>query len=155
MTGAGRRDPLHFDDLAVGDSFTSAPGTLSAEQIVAFAKDYDPQSFHVDAEAAKASIFGGLVASAFQTMGLTFRLVWDTGLLEGTNLGGHGFDQVRCPRPVRPGDRLTVTVTFEELIASKSRPDRGTAKIRYVTRNQDGEEVFSMLSSQIIRRRGA
>lgn len=149
-----RNYPLYFDDLKVGDSFSSAPGSLSEEKIIAFAQDYDPQSFHLDREAAKQSIFGGLVASGFQTIGFAFRLIWDTGVFKGTNIGGHGLDEIRWPRPVKPGDRLTVTVTVEELIPSKSRPDRGTARTRYRMRNQSGEEVFSMLASQIIRRRG-
>jgi len=148
------RFPRHFDELAVGDRFTSGPGSLSEEQIIAFARDYDPQSFHLDREAAKASIFGGLVASGFQTIGLAFRLIWDTGLFAGTNIGGHGLDEIRWPRPVRPGDALTVTVTVEALIPSRSRPDRGTARNRYRMHNQKGEEVFSMLASQILKRRG-
>ena len=150
-----RNYPLYFDDLAVGDSFISGAGSLTEDKIMEFARDYDPQSFHVDRAAAKESIFGGLIASGFQTIGLAFRLVWDTGLFKGTNLGGHGLEEIRWPKPVRPGDQLTVTVTVEELIPSKTKPDRGTARMRYRMHNQHGEEVFSMLAMQIWKRRGS
>ena len=145
--------PLYLDDLKVGDSFVSAPGVLHDDDILAFGRRYDPQPFHVDPAAAKASIFGGLIASGFQTIALSFRLMWDTGTFDGTNLGGHGLDEVRWPNPVRPGEALTVTATVESLHPSKSRPDRGTARMRYVTRNPKGEVVLSMLAHQIVKRR--
>ena len=142
-----------FDDFKVGDSFTAKPGSLSEAEIMEFGRNYDPQPFHVDKEAAKKSIFGGIIASGFQTIGFSFKQIWDTGVFGDANLGGHGIDEVRWMKPVKPGDRLTVTVTIEALVPSKSKPDRGTAKVRYVTRNQDGEAVFSMLTAQILRRR--
>jgi acyl dehydratase len=145
--------PLFFDDLKVGDEFVSGQGSLDEAEILGFGRRYDPQPFHVDPEAARKSIFGGLIASGFQTIALSFRLMWDAGLFQGTNLGGHGLDEVRWPSPVRPGDALSVTITIESLHPSRSKPDRGTAKVRYVTRNQRGEVVLSMLTAQIFRRR--
>lgn len=142
-----------FDDFKSGDSFTSKPGFLTEAEIMEFGRKYDPQPFHVDKETAKRSIFGGIIASGFQTIGFSFRQIWDTGVFGDANLGGHGIDEVRWMKPVRPGDNLTVTATIEEMIPSKSKPDRGTAKVRYVTRNQHGEKVFSMLAMQILRRR--
>ncbi len=142
-----------FDDFKIGDSIVSAPGSLSEAEIMEFGRKYDPQPFHVDKDAAKKSIFGGIIASGFQTIGFSFRLIWDAGMKNVANLGGHGVDEVRWLKPVFPGEALIVTATIEDLIPSKSKPDRGTAKVRYVTRNQDGEEVFSMLAMQILRRR--
>ena len=142
-----------FDDFKPGDSFTAKPGFLTEAEVMEFGRKYDPQPFHVDKEAAKKSIFGGIIASGFQTIGFSFRQIWDTGVFGDANLGGHGIDEVRWLKPVFPGEALIVTATIEDLIPSKSKPDRGTAKVRYVTRNQDGEEVFSMLAMQILRRR--
>ena len=142
-----------FDDFKPGDSFTSKPGFLTEAEIMEFGRKYDPQPFHVDKEAARKSIFGGLIASGFQTIGFSFRQIWDTGVFGDANLGGHGVDEVRWLKPVFPGEALTVTATIEDLIQSKSKPDRGTAKVRYVTRNAKSEPVFSMLTSQILRRR--
>ena len=144
---------LFFDDFKPGDSFTSRGGSLSEAEIMEFASKYDPQPFHIDKAAAKKSIFGGLIASGFQTIGFSFRQIWDTGVFGDANLGGHGIDEVRWMKPVFPGETLTVTATIEEMVPSKSRPDRGTAKVRYVTSNAGGEKVFSMLAMQILKRR--
>ena len=142
-----------FDDFKPGDSFTSLGGALSEAEIMEFGHKYDPQPFHIDKEAAKKSIFGGLIASGFQTIGFSFKQVWDTGVFGDANLGGHGIDEVRWIKPVFPGERLVVIATIEELLPWKSRPDCGTAKVRYVARNARGEPVFSMLASQILKRR--
>lgn len=142
-----------FDDFKPGDSFTSRGGSLSESEIMEFAHKYDPQPFHIDKAAARKSIFGDLIASGFQTIGFSFRQIWDTGVFGDANLGGHGIDEVRWIKPVFPGERITVTATIEELIPSKSRPDWGTAKIRYVASNAGGEKVFSMLALQILKRR--
>lgn len=152
MHGPVRR---YFDDFKVGDRFTSKGGSLDEAEIMEFARKYDPQIFHLDKEAAKQSIFGGLIASGFQTIGFSFKQIWDTGVFGDSNLGGHGLDEVRWIKPVFPGETLTVTATIEALLPSQSKPDRGTAKVRYVTRNARGEPVFSMLTSQILRRRPA
>ena len=104
-----------FDDFKVGDSFTSKGGSLSEAEIMEFAGKYDPQPFHIDKAAAKRSIFGGLIASGFQTIGFSFRQIWDTGVFGDANLGGHGIDKVRWMKPVFPGETLTVTATIEAL----------------------------------------
>jgi acyl dehydratase len=145
--------PHFFEDFAVGDTFVTAGATLSESQILDFAFAYDPQPFHTDIEAAKASIFGGLVASGFQTLAVACRLIMSAGVLSHCNLGGPALDEIRFPRPVRPGDTLRVTATFEALRPSASKPDRGIAKIRYVARNQHGEEVLSVVITHMLRRR--
>ena len=103
--------------------------------------------------AATESIFGGLIASGFQTIALTFRLFRDTGVLNGTNLGGHGMDEVRWLAPVFPGDTLHARVTVEALTPSRSKPDRGTVRFRYRTYNQNNVEVLSLTMDHVMARR--
>lgn len=142
-----------FDDLAVGETFETGGITLTESAIIDFALTHDPQPFHVNKVAAEASIFGGIIASGFQTIALTFRLFRDTGVLTGTNLGGHGMDEVRWLAPVFPGDTLSVRVTVEALTPSRSKPDRGVVRFRYRTHNQDGREVLSLSMDHVMARR--
>ncbi len=143
----------YFDDLTVGDTFESGGITLTEGAIIDFALTHDPQPFHVNKVAASKSIFGGLIASGFQTISLTFRLFRDTGVLTGTNLGGHGMDEVRWLAPVLPGDTLQARVTVEVLTPSRSKPDRGTVRFRYRTYNQNDVEVLSMTMDHVMARR--
>lgn len=145
----------YFDDLSVGDTFGTGGITLTEGAVVDFALTYDPQPFHVNKVAAKESIFGGIIASGFQTIALTFRLFRDTGVLTGTNLGGHGMDEVRWLGPVFPGDTLRVRVSVEVLTPSRSKPDRGTVRFRYRTYNQDDVEVLSLVMDHVMARRKA
>jgi acyl dehydratase len=147
--------PHFFEDFKVGDRFVTPGASMTEAQIVDFALMFDPQPFHVDRAAAKQSLYGELIASGFHTLALSFRLIMSSGVLNNSNLGGAALDEVRFPQPVKPGDTLTVTATFEELRASASRLDRGIAKIRYVARNERGEEVMSMLITHLLRRRAA
>ena len=96
----------YFDDFSVGDSFTSPSVTLTESMIVEFAFAYDPQPFHIDAEGAKATPFGGLIASGFHTMAVGFRMFLALGLFSKCSLGSPGLDELRWPRPVRPGAGL-------------------------------------------------
>ncbi len=142
-----------FDDLSVGDTFETGGITLTEGAIIDFALTHDPQPFHVNKVAAKESIFGGIIASGFQTIALTFRLFRDTGVLTGTNLGGHGMDEVRWLAPVFPGDTLRARVTVEVLTPSRSKPDRGTVRFRYLTFNQDDIEVLNLVMDHVMARR--
>ncbi len=144
---------LYFEDLAPGMRFVSAGVTLSEAQILDFAFQYDPQPFHIDIKAAAEGPFGGLIASGFQTLAVSFRMIYQTGWFAGTGLGAFGIDQLRWPRPVRPGDTLTVTAEITAARRSASRPDRGLVSVRYVTVNQDGETVLDFTASQIIQAR--
>ena len=143
----------YFDDLSVGDTFESGGITLTEGAIIDFALTHDPQPFHVNKVAATESIFGGLIASGFQTIALTFRLFRDTGVLNGTNLGGHGMDEVRWLAPVFPGDTLHACVAVEVLTPSRSKPDRGTVRFRYRTYNQNDVEVLSLTMDHVMARR--
>jgi acyl dehydratase len=132
-------DPLYLEDLHVGQTFVSGSVTLTADEIKAFARQYDPQPFHLDEEAAKNSLFGGLAASGWHTAALTMRLLVEAFPLAGGLVGAGG--ETTWPRPTRPGDTLTVHVEVVEILPSRSRPDRGMIRTRSETRNQHGEAV--------------
>ena len=131
--------PLWLEDLHVGQTFVSGSVTLTAEDIKTFARQFDPQPFHLDEAAAKDSLFGGLAASGWHTAALTMRLLVEAFPLAGGLVGAGG--ETTWPRPTRPGDRLTVHVEVLEILPSRTRPDRGMIRTRSETRNQHGEAV--------------
>jgi acyl dehydratase len=143
----------YLDDFKPGDTFTTGKATLDEKMIVDFAKIYDPQDFHIDAAKAKQTIFGGLIASGFQTLAFGFRLVWDTGVLKDASMGSPGFDELRWLKPVRPGDTLHVEMTVVEVRPSQSKPDRGLMRASYRYINQAGDAVLSFTSMHLLRRR--
>lgn len=145
----------YFEDFAIGERVTTQAAMITEGMILEFARTYDPQPFHVDPDAARQSIYGGLIASGFQTIAMGFRLVWDTGLFAGTSLGSPGFDELRWLRPVRPGDRLRVAFEVTEKRPSASKPDRGIVRIAYRYLNQDDAVVATFNSMHLIRRRPA
>ena len=142
-----------FDDFSVGEVFTTPGITLSEGQILDFALAYDPQPFHLDVGAAARSPFGGLVASGFQTLALTFRAFHLANVINDCSLGSPGFDALRWLLPVRPGDTLSVEATVREMRPSKSKPDRGTLIMDYATKNQHGETVMTFTAIHLLRRR--
>jgi acyl dehydratase len=144
---------LYFEDFTPGREFRTDGVTVTESQILDFALAFDPQPFHLDAEAAKQSIFGGLIASGFHTMALTFRLFAQTRALAASSLGSPGVDELRWLRPVRPGDTLRATVQVLEQRPSTSKPDRGIVRLHWSTLNQRGEPVLTMTSMQLVRRR--
>ena len=121
-----RRSPaeaLFLDDLAVGQRFSSRSHTLDEAQIKAFAAQFDPQPFHLDGQAAKATLFGGLAASGWHTAAITMKLLVESGLpLSGGIIGSGG--EISWPKPTRPGDTLHVVSEIEQVTPSRSRPDR-------------------------------
>ena len=145
LLGAGR---YFLDVLHVGQTFTSATHAIDETQIKAYARQFDPQPFHLDEEAAKATLFAGLAASGWHTASITMRLLVETGLpLAGGIIGAGG--EISWPQPTRPGDILTVVSTVEEVTPSRSRPDRGTVTMRCETRNQR-DEVVQILKARLI-----
>ena len=130
---------LYLEDLHVGQTFTTGSITVTTEAIKAFAREYDPQPFHLDEAAAEASLFGGLAASGWHTAALSMRLMVDGLPFAGGLIGVGG--ETTWPRPTRPGDVLTVHVEVLEIVPSKSRPERGIVRTRHETRNQNGEPV--------------
>jgi acyl dehydratase len=148
-----RRDGgLYLDDLRVGQRFTSGVHVVDEAQITSFARQFDPQPFHLDHDTAKGTLFAGLAASGWHTAAMTMRLLVDSGLpLAGGILGAGG--EIAWPQPTRPGDALQVESEVLEITPSRSRPDRGLAVIRCLTRNQRNEVVQSLTAKLIVPRR--
>jgi acyl dehydratase len=141
---------LYFDDLQVGQRFTSGPYPLDAQQIRDFAQQFDPQPFHLDAEAAKKTLFDGLAASGWHTAALTMRLLVKTLPIAGGVVGLGG--EIRWPKPARPGDEFHLEIEVVELRASRSQNDRGIAKIRSETVNEHGEVVQELVANLLVPR---
>ena len=146
---------LYFEDFTVGREFHTDGATVTESQILDFALAFDPQPFHMDLEAAKRSMFGGLIASGFHSMALTFRLFAQTRALAACSLGSPGVDEVRWLKPVRPGDTLRATVQVVEQRPSGSKPDRGIIRLHWTALNQRSEPVLTMTSMQLVKRRPA
>ena len=144
---------LYFDDLHVGQRFISGIHIISDEEITEFASQFDPQPFHLDAEAAKVTLFEGLVASGWHTAAITMRLLVEGGLPIVGGLVGAGAE-ICWPKPTRPGAMLRVESEIVELRPSRSRSDRGLATVRSETSNQFGEVVQVLVAKLIVPRRG-
>lgn len=144
---------LYLEDLEVGQRFGSGTVAVTPEAIKAFAAEFDPQPFHLDEEAAKATFFGGLAASGWHTAALTMKLLVGSPYQPADGLIGGGTDEMRWPRPVRPGDVLRVESEILEIRPSRSRPDRGLVKTRITTLNQAGEPVQVMIANMVVPRR--
>ena len=145
----------YYEDFKIGDRFVSGGMTMTEAGIIGFARQWDPQPFHIDAEFAKRWSFGGLIASGLHTMAVTLRLWLDLGILRASSLGSPGIGEVQFPRPVRPGDTLRVVTDIVELRLSSSKPDRGVARIRQVTINQRDEPVMEQETVVFLKRRPA
>jgi len=145
------RTVLYFDDLRVGQRFESGTHQIDQKQIQAFAEQFDPQPFHVDAEAAKSTFFGEQVASGWHTAAITMRLLVESGLPFAGGLIGAG-GEIAWPNPTRPGDVLQVESEVIELKPSRSRPDRGIVTVRSATKNQRGDIVQVLVSRLVVSR---
>ncbi len=143
----------YYEDFKIGDRFVSGGMTMTEAGIIEFARQWDPQPFHIDAEFAKRWSYGGLIASGLHTMAVTLRLWLDLGILRASSLGSPGIGEVQFPRPVRPGDTLRVVTDIVELRLSSSKPDRGIARIRQVTINQRDEPVMEQETVVFLKRR--
>jgi acyl dehydratase len=142
----------YFEDFAVGQKFDTGRRQVDAAEIIEFAAKYDPQPFHVDPEAAKASLFGGLAASGWHSAAMMMRLIVDSDFRPaGGIIGGGG--ELAWLKPVRPGDELRVEGEIIELRQSRSRPDQGLVKIRLTMLNQDGEAVQTFIPTLLVNRR--
>jgi acyl dehydratase len=144
---------LTFDDFEAGQVHELGSRTVTEEEIVAFGRQWDPQPFHVDPEAARASPFGGLIASGWHTGAMWMRLYVDSLLGGGAGMGSPGVEELRWLAPVRPGDTLRGRLTVLDATPSERRPGRGTVRIRGEMVNQDGVTVLSMVSRGHFRRR--
>jgi acyl dehydratase len=133
--------PLYLEDFAVGQKYRSRSLKVDADAMRSFAAEFDPQPFHLDEEAARASLFGGLAASGWHTAALTMRLLVESPLRPAGGIVGAWADELKWPRAVRPGDELEVEAEVLAVRPSQSRPGYGFVKCRSTTSNQHGEPV--------------
>jgi acyl dehydratase len=135
---------FYYEDLAATPSDNIGSRSITSEEIIRFAREYDPQPFHVDPEAARRSPYGGLIASGWMTCAVVMRMMCDAYLLESASLGSPGIDNVKWLKPVRPGDTITVIRKTLEARKSASKPDRGIIRSLWEVTNQDGDTVMTM-----------
>lgn len=143
---------LYLDDFQVGQRFMSGSHAVDEEQIKRFAREFDPQPFHLDDGAAKGTLFAGLAASGWHTAAITMRLLVDGGAPIAGGIVGLG-GEIGWPRPTRPGDVLQVETEVVQVTPSRSRPDRGIVTMRSETRNQRGDVVQTFVAKVIVPRR--
>jgi len=144
----------YLSDFETGQQFSAGPLDVAAEEIIAFARRYDPQVFHLDAEAAEQTFFKGLASSGWMTASLTMRMLVDSGIDIAWGVIGREVEAITWPRPVRPGDSLRVVSEVVEVTPSRSRADRGTIRVRSETFNQNDELVQSMTARLMVPARG-
>jgi acyl dehydratase len=143
---------LYLEDLHVGQKFVSGTHRMDEARIKEFAAEFDPQPFHLDEAAAKASVFGGLAASGWHTAAVAMRLLVDGGLPLGNGIIGLGGD-LAWPKPTRPGDTLHVESEILEIVLSRSKPNQAIVKVGSITLNQEGEPVHSFTSKCLVFKR--
>jgi acyl dehydratase len=143
----------YFEDYVEGDVHAFGSIFVDGDEVVSFAKRFDPQVFHTDPEAAKCTAFGGLIASGWHTAGLMMRLFFEHYLTHVASLGSPGLDELRWLKPVRPGDKLSLRVTVLKAVPSKSKPDRGGVTSFIEVFNQADEAVMTLKVVNIIARR--
>jgi acyl dehydratase len=144
---------FYFDDMRVGQRFATSDIEVTESDIIDFAKRFDPQYFHLDPVAAAGSAFGGLVASGFHTLSLSFRLFFDLNLWQGAILGSPGLREVTWLKPLRPGDRIRGVIEVIDTRRSASKPDRGIVTTRHETLNQRHEIILTATCPHLLRAR--
>jgi acyl dehydratase len=147
--------PRYWDDYEIGQKFDLGSTSFTTDEIVEFARRFDPQSFHVDTVAAGQSMFGGLIASGWHVTSKLMRLFVDNYIDQRTALGSPGLDEIRWLKPVRPGDTLTAWVECAAKVPSKSRPEMGIVHEHWRATNQKGELVLTLKGINMVRRRPA
>ena len=143
----------YWEDFKVGEVEQIGGKRVDQDEIIAFARQYDPQPFHVDEAAAKQSMYGGLIASGWHTCAMVMRMMCDAYMLQSASVGSPGIDNLKWLKPVRPGDTINARRITLETRASKSKPDIGIVNNLWEVFNQDGEMVMSMQGYGMFRRR--
>jgi acyl dehydratase len=146
---------IYWDDIDVGQVFELGPRKIGRDEIVSFATAYDPQFFHVDDEAARQSIYGGIIASGWQTGAIAQRMLIDGFLGRAASLGSPGIDELRWRKPVHAGDELSLTLRVVNKQPSPRHDDRGSIDVAHEIKNQRGEVVMTYRARVMIGRRGA
>ena len=147
------KDYWYFEDFEPGQDIDLGTRTVTEDEIVAFAREFDPQPFHVDRDAAAASIYGGVIASGWHTCSMMMRMVVDGLMNRSASMGSPGLDGVRWLAPVRAGDTLNVHYRTVQVKASTSKPDRGVVWSKWVALNQHGETVCTVEGMGMFGRR--
>lgn len=143
---------LHFEDVRPGQQWQTPAVQVTAEEIVRFADEWDPQPFHLDREAARASVFGELCASGLHTMLLSYRQFVQLGLFEGSTLAGLGMEHLRLHAPVLAGNTIHVRVTVEDVVVTSKR-DRGVLRLRLGTYGPQGKLLAELVMPVLVKRR--
>jgi acyl dehydratase len=143
----------YFEDFKIGERFVSGGMTMTEAGLIEFARQWDPQPFHIDVEFSRKWAFEGLIASGLHTMCASLKLWLELGVFKACSLGSPGLGETQFPRPVRPGDTIRVVTDIVELRLSTSKPDRGIGRIRQVTINQRGEHVMEQETTVFLKRR--
>jgi acyl dehydratase len=144
---------LYWEDFTPGSVDSYGPRVVSREEIIAFAAEFDPQPMHLDEEAARSTLLGGLAASGWHSCAILMRMICDWFMLDSSSMGSGGIDEVRWLRPLRPGDAVTLKRTTVETRASRSRPSMGTATFAFDLDNQAGETVMTLRCTIMFGRR--
>lgn len=145
----------YLEDFRQGEVLEYGSCTVARDEIIDFARRFDPQPFHVNEEAARKSIYGGLIASGWHTTAMLMRLMVDGTIGGSASMGSPGVDEIRWLKPVRPGDVLTLRGVVLDVVPSRSKPDRGHIRTAYEAFNQEGDKVVTMISRGIFARRPA
>ena len=145
----------YLEDFKVGEVIEGGARTISMDEMVAFAREFDPQPFHTDEAAARASMYGGIIASGWHSGSLMMRLFYDSLIRDCASMGSPGIDELRWLKPVRPGDTLSLRTTVLEVIESRSKPDRGLVRNFCELLNQHGEVVMTLKPVNFVGRRPA
>jgi acyl dehydratase len=143
----------YLEDFQVGEVLQAGSSVVSREEILQFAQQFDPQPFHVDDEAARSSIFGGIIASGWHTAAMAHRLLVKHVLSISAAMGSPGIDELRWLLPVRPGDELLLRLEVLSITPSRSKPDRGVIKMKMEVRNQKAELVMTEIATALFARR--
>lgn len=153
MTNTVTASRRHFEDLAVGEVIRLGSTTVTKDMIIEFAREFDPFPFHLDEEAARKSLLGGLASSGWQTAALSLRMLGDAFLNKVASMGGLGFSDLKWKKPVMKGDTISGTATIASLRRSRSHPERGIVTLDFDIRNQKDEPVMSMRLANLIELR--
>ena len=145
----------YFEDFKVGEVIESGTSTINKDEIMAFAREFDPQPFHTDEAAARGTMYGGLIASGWHSGSLMMRLFYESLFRDCASMGSPGIDELRWLKPVRPGDTLRLRTTVLEVIESRSKPDRGLVRNFCELLNQAGEVVMTLKPVNFVARRPA
>lgn len=145
----------YFEDFPVGASRTFATRRVTREEVLEFAREFDPQPMHLDEAVAAQSMLGGIAASGWHTCGMLMRMIWDGFLFETAGMGSPGLDEVRWLKPVKPGDELTASYTVLDARPSQSRPEMGICRVLYELTNQVGVAVMTWECINLLARRPA